>query len=289
MIRRVSVVGCGTMGSGIVEVCARAGCHVVAYERDKAALESGSDLIEGSLKRAIQRQKISAEGADAVRGNIVYTTDLSLLADRELVIEAIIEDEAIKRSLFAQLDDLLANESAILASNTSSIPIAKLATATRRPESVVGMHFFNPAPVLGLVEVIPSMLTAVEVADRARAFVSEQLGKTAITAPDRAGFVVNSLLVPYLMSAIRMYESGFASAEDIDAGMVLGCAHPMGPLRLADLVGLDTLKQTADALYNEFKDPLYFAPPTLLRMVDAGRLGKKSGRGFYTYESAAAA
>ena len=206
------------------------------------------------------------------------------LADRVLVIEAIVEDEAVKADLFQRLDAVVEDPDAILASNTSSIPIMKLGVATSRPQNVIGMHFFNPVPVLQLVEVAPSLLTSPSTTDRTRDFVEGHLGKQAIDCQDRAGFVVNALLVPFVLSAIRMLESGFATAEDIDRGLVLGAAHPLGPLALADLIGLDTTAAVADSLYAEFKEPLYAAPPLLARMVDAGLLGRKSGRGFYTYE-----
>jgi len=199
------------------------------------------------------------------------------------VIEAIVEDEAAKVSLFARLDDLVEAPDAILASNTSSIPIMKLGVATSRPEQVVGIHFFNPVPVLALVELVPSLMTSQETLERARDFVEGRLQKRAIDCQDRAGFVVNALLVPFILSAIRMLESGFASAQDIDRGLVLGAAHPQGPLALADLIGLDTTKAVAESLYEEFKEPLYAAPPLLARMVDAGLLGRKTGRGFYDY------
>jgi 3-hydroxybutyryl-CoA dehydrogenase len=210
-------------------------------------------------------------------------TSLEALADRDLVVEAIVEDEAAKTELFATLDKVVQSPDAILASNTSSIPIMKLGVVTSRPEKVIGIHFFNPVPVLQLVELVPSLLTEPDVTAQARAFVEEQLCKLAIDCQDRAGFVVNALLIPFVLSAIRMLESGFATAEDIDRGLVLGAAHPQGPLALADLIGLDTTKAVAESLYEEFKEPLYAAPPLLNRMVDAGLLGRKAGRGFYTY------
>ncbi len=210
-------------------------------------------------------------------------TELEELADRELVVEAIAEDEAAKTAVFARLDEIVQSPDAILASNTSSIPIMKLAVATNRPSQVLGVHFFNPVPVLSLVELVPSLMTDPAVVDRAWAFVADGLGKQPILCQDRAGFVVNALLIPFVLSAIRMLESGFATAEDIDRGLVLGAAHPQGPLALADLIGLDTTKAVAESLYEEFKEPLYAAPPLLARMVEAGLLGRKTGRGFYTY------
>jgi 3-hydroxybutyryl-CoA dehydrogenase len=280
-MRRVGVVGCGLMGAGIAEVCARAGLDVVVVEFTDDAAHAGLARIGASLRRAQERGKI--DDAAAVLGRIVATADLDDLADRDVVIEAIVEDEAAKVELFGRLDKIVTSPDAVLATNTSSIPVMKLAVATSRPHQVVGIHFFNPVPVLQLVELVPSLLTAPETTARAREFVEGPLAKTAIDCQDRAGFVVNALLIPFVLSAIRMLESGFATAEDIDNGLVLGAAHPQGPLALADLIGLDTTKAVAESLYEEFKEPLYAAPPLLNRMVDAGLLGRKSGRGFYTY------
>ncbi|MGE3619561.1 MAG: 3-hydroxybutyryl-CoA dehydrogenase [Acidimicrobiia bacterium] len=282
-VERVGVVGSGLMGAGIAEVCARAGLDVVVREVDDDRLAAGRSRIEGSLARAVGAGKLDGADRDAALDRLRYTTDLADLADRELVVEAVVEDEEAKVEVFAQLDEVVADPAAVLASNTSSIPIMKLAMATRRPASVVGIHFFNPVPVLRLVELVPSLLTSDETAARAEAFATGALGKRVIRSKDRAGFVVNALLIPYILSAIRMLESGFATPEDIDAGMVEGCAHPMGPLALADLIGLDTTIAVAESLYEEFKEPLYAAPPLLSRMVDAGLLGRKTGRGFYTY------
>ncbi|MET7990125.1 3-hydroxybutyryl-CoA dehydrogenase [Amycolatopsis sp. NPDC005232] len=281
-IQRVGVVGAGQMGSGIAEVHAKSGFDVVITEVSRPALDAGKARIEKSLQRGVKNGKLSAEDADAALGRLRFTTELAELADRDLVIEAILEQEQAKVDVFGQLDKIVSREDAIFASNTSSIPIVKIAMATNRPRQVVGIHFFNPVPVLPLVELVPSLLTGDDTARRAEEHAGA-LGKTVIRAQDRAGFIVNSLLVPYLLSAIRMVESGFATAEDIDRGMELGTAHPMGPLRLSDLIGLDTVKAIADSMYDEFKEPLYAAPPLLLRMVDAGLMGKKSGRGFYTY------
>ena len=215
--------------------------------------------------------------------DIRLTTDLGELADRQLVVEAVIEDEAAKVEVFRALDKVVSDESAILASNTSSIPIMKLGIATDRPEQVIGIHFFNPVPVLRLVELVTSLLTSPETVGRADDFAAKVLDKKVIRSQDRAGFVVNALLIPYILSAIRMMESGFATADDIDTGMVEGCNHPMGPLHLADLIGLDTTQAVAASLYEEFKEPLYAPPPMLSRMVEAGLLGRKTGRGFYDY------
>jgi 3-hydroxybutyryl-CoA dehydrogenase len=283
VIERVGVVGVGQMGSGIAEVCARSGLDVIVADENAEGLKRGRDRIAVSLKRAVKAGKLSEGDAEAALGRIRFTEDLQEFADRQLAVEAVVEVEDVKTAVLGKLD-LILPEDAILASNTSSIPIMRLGTATARPHNVVGVHFFNPVPVLKLVEVIPSLATSQDTKARAVAFV-EQLGKHAVVAQDRAGFVVNSLLIPYLLAAIRMAEGGFASAEDIDSGMVLGCAHPMGPLALSDLIGLDTVKLAAEAMYEEFKEPLYTPPALLLRMVEAGRLGRKTGRGFYEYPS----
>lgn len=280
-IERVGVVGGGLMGSGIAEVCARAGKDVIVVESSAAEVEGARLRLENSLKKAESRGKI--ESADAVLDLIRVVDSLEELADRDLVIEAIVEDEKAKTDLFRELDRIVTSPDAILASNTSSIPIMKLAVVTQRPSHVLGVHFFNPVPVLKLVELVPSLMTAEATVETARAFVQDDLGKNAIDCQDRAGFVVNALLVPFILSAIRMLESGFATAEDIDQGFVLGAAHPQGPLALADLIGLDTTRAIAESLYEEFKEPLYTAPPLLNRMVEAGLLGRKTGRGFYTY------
>ncbi len=282
-IRAVGVVGGGLMGSGIAEVCAEAGCDVVVVEADDAAAERARGRIRASLERGVARGKVAADDAAAALVRVRVVTGVDALADRDLVVEAVVEDERAKVDVFAALDAVVERPDAILASNTSSIPIMKVAMATRRAEFVVGMHYFNPVPVLKLVELVPSLLTSGETVRRAQVFAENALGKQVIHCRDRAGFVVNALLVPYLLSAVRMLESGYATAEDIDIGMVQGCAHPMGPLRLTDLIGLDTTKAIAESLYEEFKEPLYAPPPLLSRMVDAGLLGKKSGRGFYAY------
>jgi 3-hydroxybutyryl-CoA dehydrogenase len=283
-IQRVGVVGCGLMGSGIAEVCVRAGLDVLVTESDPDALATGSKQVTKSLDRALERGKLTAEARDAAMGRLSFTSDIGDFADVDIAIEAVTEIEPVKLEIFTGLDKVVASRDAILASNTSSIPIMKLGMATSRPEKVIGIHFFNPVPVLPLVELVGSLLTGPDTAERAKAFATETLGKQVIRSQDRAGFIVNALLVPYILSAIRMMDSGFASAADIDHGMVLGCAHPMGPLALADLIGLDTIKAIADSMYEEFKEPLYHSPPLLLRMVDAGLLGKKSGRGFFNYE-----
>jgi 3-hydroxybutyryl-CoA dehydrogenase len=280
-VELVGVVGCGQMGAGIAEVSARAGLDVVAVESSQAAVDAGRARLEASLARAERKGKI--ESAAAVLERIRVTADLDRLADRTLVIEAIVENEAVKAELFGKLDKIVAAPDAVLASNTSSIPIMKLGTATARPAQVLGIHFFNPVPVLPLVELVPSLLTADETVVRARKFAEQTLGKHAILCQDRAGFVVNALLIPFILAAVRMLESGFATKEAIDEGLVRGAAHPQGPLALADLIGLDTTKAVAESLYEEFTEPLYAPPPLLARMVDAGLLGRKTGRGFYTY------
>ena len=282
-VSRIGVVGCGLMGSGIAEVSARAGLDVVVVEADQAAVDAGRARIEASLAQGVRRGKLSADDRDRTLARIRATWEPEALGDRQIVVEAVPEVEPLKLQVFDTLDKVVADEGAVLASNTSSIPIMKLAMATRRPEQVIGIHFFNPVPVLPLVELVPSLLTSPAVVERAAVFASGTLAKRVIRSQDRAGFVVNALLIPYLLSAIRMLESGFATAEDIDTGMVQGCAHPMGPLALSDLIGLDTVMAVAASMYEEFKEPLYAPPPMLLRMVDAGLLGRKSGRGFHQY------
>ncbi|MFD2417886.1 3-hydroxybutyryl-CoA dehydrogenase [Amycolatopsis pigmentata] len=283
-MEKVGVVGAGLMGSGIAEVHAHAGADVMITEVSRPALDAGRARLEKSLQRGVRSGKLTAEDAEAALKRVTFTTDLADFADRDLVIEAIIEQEQAKVEVFRSLDKIIERADAVFASNTSSIPIMKLGMATSRPEQVIGIHFFNPVPVLPLVELVPSLLTGDETVRRADEHATSTLGKTVIRSQDRAGFIVNALLVPYLLSAVRMIESGFASAEDIDRGMELGTAHPMGPLRLSDLIGLDTIKAIAESMYEEFKEPLYSPPPLLLRMVDAGLLGKKSGRGFYSYD-----
>jgi 3-hydroxybutyryl-CoA dehydrogenase len=282
-ISRVGVVGCGLMGSGIAEVCARAGLDVIVREISAEAAEAGRSRLITSLDRGLASGKMTEAERDAAVGHLSFTTDLADFADRQLVVEAVVEDEALKTEVFTILDKVVTDSDAILASNTSSIPVMKLGIATSRPENVIGIHFFNPVPVLRLVEIVTSLMTSPETVARANAFATEVLHKKVIKSQDRAGFVVNALLIPYLLSSIRMMESGFATAEDIDTGMVEGCNHPMGPLRLADLIGLDTTLAVAQSLYEEFKEPLYAPPPVLSRMVEAGLLGRKTGRGFYEY------
>jgi 3-hydroxybutyryl-CoA dehydrogenase len=281
-IERVGVIGGGLMGSGIAEVCARAGSRVIVHEIDADAAESAMGRIESSLERAVDRGKLDGAERDAISSRITLSTDMSQQSECQLIIEAATENEELKRQIFGDLDDLTPTGT-ILASNTSSIPITRLAAVTGRPEKVVGLHFFNPVPVMALVELVTTVRTSNETETTVRDYAAS-LGKTVILAKDRAGFVVNMLLVPYLLAAIRMYESGVATAEDIDTGMRLGANHPMGPLELADFVGLDTTKYVADVLFDEFKEPLYASPPLLTRMVEAGLHGRKTGEGFYDYD-----
>jgi 3-hydroxybutyryl-CoA dehydrogenase len=279
---RVGVVGGGLMGSGIAEVCARAGVDVTVVEADKERATCSRAAVENSLSRGVRAGKLDEAGREEALERLAFTTAVDDLEGADAAIEAIIEDEAAKREMFKRLDAVLP-EASFLASNTSSVPIMKLGAETSQPHRVLGLHFFNPVPVLPLVEVVTSIMTTPDTVERARNFAEETLGKQCIDSQDRAGFVVNALLIPYLLSAIRMYESGFASKEDIDKGMVLGCAHPMGPLALADLIGLDTLLAVSESLYEEFRDPASVAPALLNRMVEAGLLGRKAGRGFYEY------
>jgi 3-hydroxybutyryl-CoA dehydrogenase len=281
--KRVGVIGGGLMGSGIAEVAARAGLDTIVLEANADAAAKARERMESSLSRAVRSNKLDEPSMERALSFISFATDMDALADRDLVVEAIVENEKAKIEVFRNLDRVLTDPDAILASNTSSIPIMKLAMATQRPAQVVGIHFFNPVPVLKLVELVTSLLTSPETSARAEEFATTTLNKRVIRSKDRAGFVVNALLIPYLLSAIRMMESGFATAEDIDAGMIEGCAHPMGPLHLADLIGLDTTMAVAESLYAEFKEPLYAAPPLLCRMVEAGLLGRKTGRGFFDY------
>jgi 3-hydroxybutyryl-CoA dehydrogenase len=282
-IDRVGVVGGGLMGAGIAEVCARSGCDVVVTEVSADAVAAARARMEKSVGRAVKAGKVTAAEAEQALSRIAVVVGLDGLADRQLVIEAATENEQLKLGVFRDLDRIVEDPDAILASNTSSIPISKLSVATGRPAQVVGVHFFNPAPVQALVEIIPSLLTGERTTARVVDFAESVLGKTVVRAKDRAGFVVNALLIPYLLSAVRMFEAGHATAEDIDNGMVLGCAHPMGPLRLLDLVGLDTTKFAAESMYAEYGEPHYAPPALLSRMVEAGLLGRKTGRGFYDY------
>jgi 3-hydroxybutyryl-CoA dehydrogenase len=282
LVATVGVIGGGIMGTGIAEVSARAGCDVIICEVNEAYAESALGRVRKSLARAEKTGKLATADREAAEGRVRAVTDIADLADRDLVIEAVIEDEAEKIAIFQALGKV-ARPDALLASNTSSIPIMKLAAVTPQPQRVIGMHFFNPVPVLRLVELVPSLLTSPETVARAEAFCIGQLDKHIVHCKDRAGFVVNALLVPYLLAAIRMVESGFATAAEVDTGMIDGCNHPMGPLALCDLIGLDTIQFVAQSLYAEFKEPLYAPPSLLMRMVEAGLVGRKSGHGFFDY------
>jgi 3-hydroxybutyryl-CoA dehydrogenase len=281
---RVGVIGGGIMGTGIAEVCARADLDVVLVEVDDVRAARAHERIEQSIERAVRRGKLEADQATRALESTTTTSDFDAVLDREVVIEAVVESKQAKLAVFERLGATITN-GAILASNTSSIPIVDLAVAAGdHSRQVLGMHFFNPVPVMALVEIIPSLLTDEDVTARAKHLVIEQLGKDPIMAPDRAGFTVNALLIPYLLAAIRMFEQGLATAEDIDRGMVKGCAHPMGPLALADLIGLDTVMGVAESLYAEHREQLYAPPPLLQRLVAAGLLGRKTGRGLYSYD-----
>jgi 3-hydroxybutyryl-CoA dehydrogenase len=280
-IESVAVVGAGFMGSGIAEAVAVAGLPVVVRDVNDASLERAAERIEISLARAVRGGKLDDDAARAARDRIGLTTELQAIGQADLVVEAVPEDERLKLEVMGAIDAEVA-PGAIVASNTSSIPIAELAQAIREPSRVLGLHFFSPVPVMMLVEVVVALDTSTDTVERARRFV-ERLGKRPIETKDRSGFIVNMLLVPYLMAAVRMYEEGFASREDIDNGMKLGCGHPMGPLTLCDFIGLDVLYAVCDSLYEEFKRDEYAPPPLMKRMVASGRLGRKSGRGFYDY------
>jgi 3-hydroxybutyryl-CoA dehydrogenase len=280
-IRKVGVVGCGLMGSGIAEIAAKAGLGVVVREVDDALLARGRKRVEGSLAKAVEKGKLDAAARDALLARIAWTTRLADFADADLVVEAIVENMAAKRELFAALDGICPPH-AVFASNTSSLPIGDMAAATKRPDRFVGLHFFNPVPVMRLVEVVRTLSTSEEAFAAACAF-GEKVGKTVVRAKDTPGFVVNVLLVPYLLDAVRQLERGLATKEDIDTAMKLGCGYPMGPFELLDFVGLDTTLYIADIMFAEFKDPHYAAPPMLRRLVAAGRHGRKAGRGFYDH------
>jgi 3-hydroxybutyryl-CoA dehydrogenase len=280
--KAIGIVGGGIMGCGIAEVAARSGCDVVLREVNEALVEASVRRLETSLDTAVRKTKLTVEERNDITQRIRFTDRLEELSGRDLVVEAVVEDLDVKTEIFAALDKIVRPD-ALISSNTSSLPIMQLAAATDRPERVIGLHFFNPAPVMPLVEIIPCELSSDETVSRAREFASDQLGKTIITAKDRAGFVVNALLIPYLLAAIRMADAGLASAADIDKAMVGGCNHPMGPLALTDLIGLDTTVAVAESMYAETKEQLYAPPALLLRKVEAGELGRKSGRGFFAY------
>jgi 3-hydroxybutyryl-CoA dehydrogenase len=281
-VRTVGIIGCGLMGSGIAETVARAGQTVVFLEASEELVARGRNRIETSTLRAVERGRLETAERDTLLGRISGTTDVHELADVDLVIEAATEDHDTKVGMFRRLDEVTKPD-VILASNTSSIPIADLGAATSRPDKVLGMHFFNPVPVMGLIELVRAITTSEDTVEFGRAY-GVALGKTTVESRDRAGFIVNALLIPYLNGAIRMLEDGFATREDIDTAIHLGLNHPMGPLQLIDLIGLDTHLFIANVLFEEFKEPTFAPPPLLRRMVTAGRLGRKVGRGFYDYE-----
>ncbi|MER6786677.1 3-hydroxybutyryl-CoA dehydrogenase [Streptomyces sp. NPDC000658] len=283
-VTRLGVVGCGLMGSGIAEVAALGGLDVRVAEATPDAVEAGRRRVTASLDRGAKRGKITEEQRGQALARLSFTHDLGDLSDRQFVVEAVAENREIKTDVLRLLDKAVEDPAAILATNTSSLPVVDLAVATERPGQVIGMHFFNPVPVQKLVELVPALTTSPDTVRRTRDLAT-RLGKQPIRAPDRSGFVVNALLVPYLLSAVRMVESGGARPQDIDQGMELGCAHPMGPLRLLDLIGLDTAQAVAESMYEEFKEPLYAPPALLRRMVAAGCLGRKNGRGFYAYDA----
>ena len=283
VIKRVGVVGGGQMGGGVAELTAKAGLPTVVREVTPEVAERSRAGIQKSLDRALERGKLDEAAHEAALGNLSFTTESGDLGDCDLVVEAVVESFDLKAEVFRALDEVVASPDAVLATNTSSIPIIDIAMATGRPERVIGMHFFNPAPVMKLVEVIPSVRTDPAVTDLITAFATDVLDKVVVAAKDRAGFVVNMLLVPYLNAAMRMYADGHAAAADIDNGMKLGAAHPMGPLELSDMIGLDTMMLVAETLFAEYGDDFYQPPPLLRRMVAAGHLGRKTGRGFYDY------
>ncbi|MFC9518162.1 3-hydroxybutyryl-CoA dehydrogenase [Nocardiaceae bacterium NPDC056970] len=279
----VGVIGGGTMGAGIAEVCAKAGSNVLILETKQEFADAAAARVANSIGKGVARGKITQEEADAAISRVRVTLNIEEFADRDLVIEAAPEIEALKFEIFGKLDKIV-KPSGILATNTSSIPVIKIANATQRPSQVVGVHFFNPVPVMPLVEIVVSLVTSEETVAAVTEFARDTLGKKAVRAGDRAGFIVNALLIPYLCDAVRMLESGYASAEDIDEAMKGGCGYPMGPLTLLDTVGLDVALAAAESLYAEFAQPNYAPPALLRRKVDAGHLGRKTGQGFYSYK-----
>ncbi len=281
-IKKVGIVGCGTMGAGIAQVCAQSGHQVVVSEINAELLNKGLASLNSFLTKSVERGKLAQQDKDTILGHIKGTTNTKDFSDCDLVIEAAIENMDLKKKIFAELDKICPKHT-ILATNTSCLSIIDMAKATTRPEKVLGLHFFNPVPLMKLLEVVKTIATSTETLETGKDF-GKSVGKTVVITQDAPGFIVNRLLVPFLLNAIRMFDAGVATREDIDAGINLGLNHPMGPLALADLIGLDTLYFIASAIYDEFKDPQY-APPTLLKkMVTAGWLGRKTGKGFYEYK-----
>lgn len=283
-VHRIGVVGCGQMGAGVAEISARAGLDVCVVVHSEPSAERGRHRCTASLDRGLRKGKLTPEEREAALSRIRFSTDLNELADRQVVFEAAPEDEDAKLALFAQLDKVVTAPDAILASVTSAIPISRLARTTTRPERVVGAHFFNPVTALPLVEVIASLRTAESTVERVTELLTGPLQRQVIRAPDRSGFIVNALLIPYLLAAIRMVESGVATAGDIDRGMTVGCAHPIGPLALADLIGLDVVESVGHSMFEEFHEPLYTPPHLLSELVRKGTLGRKTGQGFFDYD-----
>ncbi|GHJ04366.1 3-hydroxybutyryl-CoA dehydrogenase [Streptomyces olivaceus] len=282
-VEQVGVVGCGVVGAGFAEICARADLDVLVHTTGPESVERGRLRVRHSLDRLVRKEMLSERERDAVTARITFSTDAKRLRDRDFVLEAVVERLAVKQEVFRVLDEVVADADAVLASTTSSFPVMKLAAVTSSPERVLGAHLFNPVPVMELVELTGSLRTGARALDRARSFLSGTLGKQVITSKDRPGFLVNALLIPYLLSAVRMVESEVASAEAVDRSMKLGCAHPMGPLELTDLIGLDVVMAVSKELYEESKEPLHAPPGLLLRMVEAGLLGRKTGQGFHRY------
>lgn len=281
-IKKVGVVGCGLMGAGIAQICAQSGYQVVVSEINEELLNKGLKTIETSLAKSVEKGKIIKQDEEAILGRLKSTTNIEDFADCDVVIEAVVENMELKRKVFADLDRICPPET-ILATNTSCLSVTEMAMATKRPGQVIGMHFFNPVPVMTLLEVITTIVSSEETFNTVKSF-GESLGKSVVVSEDRPGFIVNRLLEPFLLDAMRVLECGLATKEDIDTSMVLGCNHPMGPLRLADFIGLDTLHHIAEAMYGELKEPKFAAPLILKRMVAAGHLGRKTGKGFYDYK-----
>jgi 3-hydroxybutyryl-CoA dehydrogenase len=281
-IKTVGVIGCGLMGAGIAQVCAQSGYRTIVREVDDPTLQRGMGRIRRFLETGIEKGKVTPEERDRTLANLAGTTSFGAMRECDLVIEAIVENLDVKRAAYVELEKCIGDQ-AILASNTSSLCVTELAAATHRPDRFIGLHFFNPVPLMKLVEVIRSLTTSEQTYRTVYEF-AQSLGKEPITAPDRPGFIVNRLLVPYLLAAVRAYENGLGTLEDIDKGMQLGCGHPMGPFTLLDFVGLDTTYYIGNIMFEEFREQSYAPPPLLKRMVLAGRLGRKSGKGFYDYE-----